>query len=361
MRVFSCQSCGQRTYFDNVRCERCGAPLGFVPAIRELSALRPAVAGGEVWSALGSEALGPLRRCGNWVDRDVCNWMVPAADPEWYCTACRLNELIPDLSQPGNLQLWARLESAKRRVLYGLMALGLPVLPKRVDPGGLAFRFLADPGLPGEPGSATTGHADGVITVNVAEADDAVREERRLRLHEPYRTLVGHFRHESGHYYWDRLLAGDEHLLRAFRDRFGDEGADYPSALQRHYEQGPPGDWNDAYVTAYATVHPWEDWAETWAHYLHLVDTLETATALGVTVPDPDGGPPGPTTPFDALLARWTILTVALNELNRSMGQPDLYPFVLPPPAVAKLRFVHEVVSGPAHPPPLRHAVLHVS
>jgi hypothetical protein len=92
--------------------------------------------------------------------------------------------------------------------------------------------------------------------------------------------LLGHFRHEVGHYFWDRLVATDPHQLEEFRVLFGDDRQDYGEALKRHYDEGAPANWQDTYISMYATMHPWEDFAETWAHYLHIVDTLETAGAL---------------------------------------------------------------------------------
>lgn len=325
MRVFSCQTCGQRTYFDNVRCRRCGALLGYLADRGGLQALEEA--GGDdpdVWMPVSAAAQARYRRCANWVDHETCNWMVPVEEAQARCLACQLNEIVPDLTQPGHRELWARLEAAKRRLVYTLLGLGLPVAPKAAGPdAGLAFRFLADPG-PAEDHRVMTGHAGGVITINLAEADDAVREQRRTELHKPYRTLVGHFRHESGHYYWERLVAVDEAMLAGFRELFGDEQADYPAAVDRHHRQGPPTDWQDRHVSAYASVHPWEDWAETWAHYLHMVDTLETAEALGVRLTQHTEVVGGQVAlaPFDAVLARWVPLTVALNELNRSMASP---------------------------------------
>src|SRR5262249_50270393 len=155
---------------------------------------------------------------------------------------------------------------AKRRLVYTLLALNLPLVSRQEDrESGLSFEFLADPADPAAP-RVMTGHAGGVITVNVAEADDAERERRRLQMNEPYRPLLGAFRHEIGHYYWDRLIRGSARLA-AFRETFGDERADYAEALDRHHAGGPPGDWQDRFVSAYASSHPWEDWAETWAHY----------------------------------------------------------------------------------------------
>jgi len=57
-----------------------------------------------------------------------------------------------------------------------------------------------------------TSHCNGLITLNIAEADDAERERRRVKFHEPYRTLLGHLRHEVAHYYWDRLIANSKWL-----------------------------------------------------------------------------------------------------------------------------------------------------
>jgi len=185
----------------------------------------------------------------------------------------------------------------------------------------------------------------------VAEADDPFREKMRVQMGEAYRTLLGHFRHEVGHHYWERLIESSDRLA-PFRERFGDERVDYAEARQRHYDQGPPPDWSAGFVSAYASMHPWEDWAETWAHYLHMTDTLETARAYGLVV-----RPEGARTPsvrtrrldlhdFEDLAAGWYPLTMALNSLNRSMGLPDTYPFVLSDTAIAKLRFVHEVIEA---------------
>ena len=200
-----------------------------------------------------------------------------------------------------------------------------------------------------------TGHDDGVITVNVAEADDVERERRRVQMHEPYRTLLGHFRHESGHYYWDRLIR-DTERIDAFREAFGDERADYNAALQRHHANGPPSDWPDRFVTGYASSHPWEDWAETWAHDLHMTDALEIAATCGVQLRPHRRGDPSlkgvldPTKDdpesFDELMANWVPLTYVLNNLNRGLGLPDSYPFVLSAPSTEKLRFVHETVQS---------------
>ena len=191
---------------------------------------------------------------------------------------CRLTCVIPDLAINGNREKWYRLEVAKRRLIYSLRRLGLR--PFGTSAGmDLRFEFLADSPEPNGP-KVLTGHNEGRITINIAEADDAKARERRLTMHEPYRTLLGHFRHEIGHYYWDRLITESD-LIEPFRELFGDERQDYALAL-KHYQQGPSADWQNYYVSAYASTHPWEDWAETWAHYLHMTDALETAAASGL-------------------------------------------------------------------------------
>jgi hypothetical protein len=357
MKLFSC-ICGQVLFFESVSCIRCGRALAFLPDRGVVTAVEPAEdpAGAAVlWRAVRDEGRGPIYRpCRNSTDHGVCNWAVGADDDSPYCRSCRLNQVIPDLSASGARDRWHRLEIAKRRLLYTLFDLGLPVEGKADHPdGGLGFSFLAE-----APGSATkvfTGHADGVITINIAEADDPFREKMRVSMGEGYRTLLGHFRHEIGHYYWDRLVKGGR-WLAPFRERFGDESADYAEAQKRHYGQGPPADWSSRFVSPYASMHPWEDWAESWAHYLHMTDTLETARAYGLALaPRPvEPAPRSPTVAvrrldlhsFEDLMAGWVPLTVALNSLNRSMGLPDSYPFVLSQAAVEKLRFVHRVIAG---------------
>jgi hypothetical protein len=236
-----------------------------------------------------------------------------------------------------------------------LLGLGLPVRSRvSEDPQrGVAFDLLRSP--PGGP-RVLTGHASGLITLNVLEADDAQREQIRHALREPYRTLLGHFRHEIGHYYWDRLIVGTR-WHEAFRQVFGDERADYAAALKANYENGPPSDWPNHFISSYASTHPWEDWAETWAHYLHIYDSLDTALGFGLTADDvelqlepfrledlydpqhPDAGR------FLELLNSSLELITVLNELARSLGQPDIYPFVLSRPVVRKLHFIQLVVT----------------
>ena len=346
MKLSLCETCGNMLHFENSLCLRCGAPLGFIPETMDLRAL---VAHDDGTMAPKARPDERWRPCTNAAEAG-CNWLAPLDAPEGFCTACRLNRTIPDLSVPGNQEKWRAIECAKRRLVYALLRLNLPLTSHKDDAErGLAFDFLAD--TADEP--VMTGHADGLITINIAEADSPERERRRVELGEPYRTMLGHLRHEVGHYYWD-LLVRDGGRTRASRDMFGDEREDYGEALQRHYENGPPPDWQEAHVSAYATMHPWEDFAETWTHYLHMVDTLDTAASFGLAVDpevtdDPDASTVIAFDPYRArgierLVGAWIPLTVAVNSLNRSMGQPDLYPFTLSPPAITKLGFIHELV-----------------
>ena len=337
MRSFRC-SCGNAVYFENDRCLDCKRTLAFD---RTQLALRPMVAGD--------------RRCANTA---ACNWLVDAADAA-YCAACALNEVVPDLADPHRAALYYEVEKAKRRLLFTLFSLGLPVEGRARRPDGLAFRILADARLDNAEADASaedavmTGHLDGRITINLMEADPHLRERMRMAMNESYRTLLGHFRHESGHYYWQRLVAcGDRRA--AFRSRFGDERAPYRQSLDAYYGNGPPAGWQDHYVDAYAAAHPLEDFAVSWAHYLHMIDTLETAAHAGCAIrgreivdPLADSTVAG----FDGLVADWVELASTMNDLNRSMGLADAYPFSLPAPVVAKLRFIHALVDDARQAP----------
>ena len=339
-------------FFENEKCLKCGESLGFDPETLEIVASRQM--GGAPRLSTG----GAHRNCANREEHQVCNWILSEGDQNSLCLACRLNEVIPDLTINGNRERWYKLEQAKRRCLYTLLQLGLPIETRKDEARvPLRFRFLGD--TPNTP-PVLTGHDHGAITVNISEADEDERERRRLKLHEPYRTLIGHFRHESGHYYWDRLIANSPHLT-TFHDLFGDESADYKEALQKYYEQGPAEGWQNRTVTAYASLHPWEDWAETWAHYLHIVDTLETAASFGLRLEsgerkndrsrsrtNHDGGG---LMNFEKLLATWMPLTCALNSINRSMGLPDLYPFAITDAVREKLSFIQTVIETEATRP----------
>jgi hypothetical protein len=354
MKLFKCQNCGQMLYFENSRCESCGSRLGYLPDAGILSAV---VEDGPTWIASANPEL-PYRFCANW-EAYACNWMVPANGSQTYCIACQHNRKIPDISDGEKHRLWQKLEVAKRRLFYSLIKLRLP-MPTEAggDSEPLAFQFLAHPEDPDHKWDekVITGHDNGLITISLAEADDAERERARTAMGEPYRTLLGHFRHEVGHYYWDKLVR-DGGMLDSFRALFGDEREDYQEALKRHYAKGPNNrSWQQGFVSSYATSHPWEDWAETWAHYLHIVDTLEMAAAFGIKVNPAVTDNPDLETDIDfdphrvrdlsTLIEAWLPLAYAVNSLNRSMGQPDLYPFVLAPQAIEKLRYIHDLVHG---------------
>jgi hypothetical protein len=316
-----------------------------------LSALEP---DGAAWRPLAAQTRSH-RFCAN-AAYDACNWLVPSDRPDEYCMACRHNRTIPDLTSPANLLPWRRIELAKHRLLYTLLRLRLPLRNRPDDPAhGLAFDFLADASA-GSGHGVMTGHDNGVITLALAEADDAERERRRVQMGEPYRTLLGHLRHEVGHYFWD-VLVRDQGRLDACRAVFSDDRRDYAEALRLHYAQGAPADWQDRFVSSYASAHPWEDFAETWSHYLHIVDTLEMARAFSLSVSPPVESTDALTSQVDfdpheaggiaRLVDAWLPLTFAMNSLSRCMGAPDLYPFILAPDVVGKLSFVHELVHAP--------------
>jgi hypothetical protein len=327
--------------------------VGFLPDVVCLSSLEPADEQGD-YSANAPEAKGRrYRKCANYREHNVCNWMVPDEEKDReYCTSCHLDMVIPDLSVPANLPLWGEIEKAKRRLVYTALQLKLPLANRVDDPKtGLGFRFMADTLNPdGTVASKViTAHDNGLITLNLSEADDSVREKMRANMREPYRTLLGHFRHESGHYYWDRLV-NDTKFQEPFRARFGDERQDYDEAMKTYYANGAPANWVENFISAYATMHPWEDWAETWAHYLHIQDTLEVAADFGLVGKrvkiDPVAEAGLKPKPFMQVMETWAELTIALNCLNRSMGLRDLYPFVLSDPVIEKMRFISEVIAG---------------
>ena len=372
-RIGKCY-CGYPVFFRNYLCLHCGRALGYEPDQASILSLEPAESEG-YWLVAGSPADGtPYRRCANFDQAPQCNWLV-APDPihdrsqvegdraqQTLCRCCRLNRMVPDPGNGQNALLWHKVELAKRRLVSSLIALGLPVASRIAeDPQhGLAFDLLADV----EPTPVSNGHQQGIITLNINEADDAAREAIRSALHEPYRTLLGHVRHESGHYYWSRLLEGSP-WHEAFRALFGDERQDYNAALQQHYTHGPVPDWADHCVSAYASAHPWEDWAETWAHYLHMVDTLDTAIGSGINsvhrdlMQDPfdqdvlyrlDEDKESVDHAFLAFFNAWAGLTSVLNEFSLGMGLPDFYPFVLSKQAITKLHFVHRFMQGQRQP-----------
>lgn len=336
MKTFKCGSCGNTVYFENLQCMQCGHSLGFQPTRLEMATLVPL--DGKIYRDM-KRGGGSVRYCAN-EGHSVCNWLVGADSDDQFCTACVLNRTIPDLSNPANLKAWSKFERAKKRLVYSLLRFGLPLDGEAVGKAPLTFDFVSD---------ALTGHFDGVITIAVGEADAVERERQRKAMAETYRSLLGHLRHESGHYYW-MLLVDDTNHIERFRELFGDERDDYAAALERHHASGPPPDWSSRYVSAYASAHPWEDWAETWAHYLHMIDALDTAAMHRIAPRAGRGVWPIRTYDhyraerFENLIERWVPLTLALNDINRSMGHGDFYPFVIPEVAVEKLQFVHWII-----------------
>ena len=354
MKTSQCQ-CGNKLFFENTLCQICRSEVGFLADVGFLSPLVAIDA--SHWQSTVNH--GIYRKCQNYVNNTGCNWMVAESDSHTFCLSCRLSEIIPNLSKPGNIERWNEIELAKRRLIYSLFWLGLPLIDKNIDPvNGLSFQLTEDnehysefATNPWEAGPVMTGHIDGTISLNIAEADPVFREKIRTRLQERYRTLLGHLRHESGHYYWDRLVK-NSNLLQEFRTLFGDEQGDYQSSLQDYYNRGPIDNWQSNWVSAYASSHPWEDWAECWAHYLHIVDTLETAYDFGGTVYTSNFVIQGQqfskqylsSVSINQLLDEWSKLSVMLNEMNRSLGLADAYPFYMSGILIDKMAFIHKVI-----------------
>ncbi len=352
MPPFACPNCRRLIHFEARVCPACRFTLGYDPGQDAFLFL-----GDNLTSWLDvAGAAHDVVVCANNGAYEICNWLVAVGDVTPLCRACRHNRFIPDLTVPDVPQRWAKIEAAKRRMIHTLIRLGLPLETRAERPDGLAFDFLYDASAEasGQP-LVLTGHNGGLITLNVIEADDVRREQIRREMGEPYRTLLGHFRHEVGHHFWERLVKNTPGLT-SFRAVFGDESLNYQAALQNHYQSlGGQIAWTDDYVSGYACSHPWEDFAETFAHLLHMVDTLATIGGFGATLapfPGPESHP-GPAVGFDpyraptaVLAAQWIPFSFALNAINRSMGQPDLYPFHLSPAIIAKLDHVNGLVAG---------------
>lgn len=336
MRDFSCPNCGQRLTFENSACLNCGSALGFS---LEQMALLVIAKKEEDSDHAGAVAAAEYQLCANLYVAE-CNWLVPVDPPGTLCESCSLTIERPNDDDTVGLPEFARAEAAKRRLVAELHELKLPIIGRDEDPDyGLAFRLLSSAHQ-----NVITGHENGVITLDLAEGDDVHREQLRVEMDEPYRTLLGHFRHEVGHYYFYRLIQSPEYLAR-FNELFGDPDSDYQAALDRHYSEGAPDGWEKNYVSSYATMHPAEDWAETFAHYLHIRDTLDTSASCGLAPAAAtfDRPPLGPSA-FPTIIDMWLPLSWSLNMVNRSMGHDDLYPFVLPPAVLDKMQFVHTVI-----------------
>jgi hypothetical protein len=326
VKTFRCRVCDNPLHFENSVCVSCGTALGFSRSERTIVPVdaqgRYVDAAGLVWHVCRNLALSG------------CTWLAPLEGGQ--CFACDLTRTRPSDEDLVGLENYPAAERAKRHLVFELDTLGFRVVGKDPETGGDPEQGLAFDLLSSVEENVVIGHEDGVITIDLAESDDAHREKVRTQLAEPYRTMLGHFRHEVGHYYEWQLVRGDELMSRA-RELFGDESADYQEAIDRHYAEGPPTGWEESYISTYATMHPFEDFAETWAHYLHICDTVETASEYGLTAVAPVAA----FSSFrDVVTGVWVPLTVALNMINRSMGKDDLYPFVIPAPVLDKLEFV---------------------
>jgi hypothetical protein len=351
MKLYTCAKCQNLLYFENTVCLSCGSPVGFDAST--LSMITLTSTNGKDFTNINNNRQ-TWRFCTNAIHA-TCNWIVPAAQTGEFCIACDLNRIIPSLNNPESLRRWRLIEVAKHRLVYSLLRFHLPVESKQGDEEtGIAFDFMAD----NDPKKRVmTGHDSGTITLNIEEADEAQRVKHKLDLGERYRTLLGHFRHEIGHYYWEVFFKNNSKGVEKFRKIFGDDSMDYAKALEKYYENGVPDNWNNNFISPYATSHPWEDWAESWSHYLHLMDTLETAYSFGIAVNPRKANDqqemqanisrdPYNIANFDEIIKMWLPLTFAVNSLNRSMGHQDFYPFIISNAIIEKLRFIHEEVKN---------------
>jgi hypothetical protein len=289
-----------------------------------------------------------------------CNWLVAESADTATRGRCLAHSLIrrePDLDDTIAREKLLPATLALRRLVYQLDDLGLPIDPYWRRDGGLAFDLLSSFSTRER---ITIGHSNGVITIDLVESLDAYRESMRVRLGEPYRTMLGHFRHEAGHYYQNVLVetgAGARRHLTRCRELFGDERASYADALARHYEFGAPADWQVSFISEYATMHPWEDFAECFAHYLHITDTIDTSREAGMVLLADRVRFAAPRdviplesyadVPIEQLLDDWKWISLFFNRVNTAMGKGPLYPFKISGPVVDKLGFVHTVVRNP--------------
>ncbi|WP_435235846.1 zinc-binding metallopeptidase family protein [Psychromonas sp. PT13] len=379
MKTFQCNCNNEPTlFFESSHCLSCHKIVGLDDDFDQVEPYELDKETGLFFKS--SEPQIFYKKCDNNAHYHVCNGMVnlntfePAEDSdEVLCFACRFNETVPDLTVPEHIPLWKKMETAKRRALYTLKALPVPLRNIKQDPeGGLSFDFTTDRNVKDHfasklPDHETvfTGHDAGHITINLAEADDVARSQTKIAMGEKYRTLLGHFRHELGHYYFDKLIINSPEKHTLCKQYFGDDELDYQEALKHHYENGAPANWRDTFISSYATMHPYEDWAETWAHYMHIIDTLETAQNFSISsstshateeteevgelrLPQ-DAYYFSAQTSITDILDAWVDFSVILNSLNRSMGLPDAYPFVLTQAVRTKLAFIHHAIHNRLH------------
>lgn len=356
MKTSICQ-CGNRIFFDNSHCQSCHSELGFIVDDGALSSLT--LLDDNRWVAHVNQR--HYRKCYNYTVNRNCNWMIADDDANKFCLSCRMSEVIPNLRKSENIERWNKIERAKRRLVYSLIRLELPFKDKQTDPlNGLSFRLMEDnkhysefASGPVESLHIVTGHRNSTITLNIAEADTVFREKVRTRMQERYRTILGHLRHESGHFFWEKLVR-NTNFYQEFQRLFGDEKLDYQTALARYYKHGPVDDWQLYCVSAYASSHPWEDFAECWAHYLHIIDTLETTYDFGGEIYTSEYLVIGQrfdkkylsTVMINQLLDEWSTLAILLNEMNRSLGLADAYPFLMTDLIIGKMAFIHKIVTN---------------
>ncbi|TEW54889.1 hypothetical protein E2R68_06890 [Psychromonas sp. RZ22] len=379
MKTFQC-TCEDKPilFFESNRCLRCDTTVGIDDNFNHVEPYQFNTTTGLFFKAKQPDV--HYKKCDNNEQFNACNGMVNistlVADPdnnEILCFACRFNETIPDLSIAEHIPLWKKMETAKRRALYTLKSLKVPLQTITENPEtGLSFDFITDRNVKDHFASPIegqemvfTGHDCGHITINLAEADDVARSQTKSAMGERYRTLLGHFRHELGHYYFDQLIVPSPEKWALCKQYFGDDELDYQEALEHHYEHGAPNNWRGTFISQYATMHPYEDWAETWAHYMHIIDTLETAQNFSMTGSTTsveetteevnDLNLPQDTryfrrqTDITSILDTWVDFSVMLNSLNRSMGLPDAYPFLLTQAVRTKLTFIHHAIHDKLH------------
>ena len=322
MKRFKCFGCGSALYFGNRQCLKCEREAAYLPEGRIMLTVDPAP-GGQVSALHPQHEATRWKHCANRDLDDACFWLVDPRDSHTLCRSCRLSTRVPFLGDDIERLRWKRVEAAKQRLVHGLLEANLPFDPPHAGSPKLEFHLLSERPL----APVTTGHANGVITIDVAEGDDVERARRREVVGEQYRTLLGHFRHEVGHYYW-MVLATRADFLDAFRALFGDDRIDYAKALQTHYRDGARADWQTEWISEYASCHPWEDWAECWAHFMHMTDAIETAKEHGLR---PEGM---------NLLDQWQRVSLLINDLNRAVGMRDAYPFVVVEPVRSKIAFI---------------------
>lgn len=350
MRLFYCGHCEAPVFFDNLTCLTCGSALAYHPGKRMMIARSSTLTQWADHQGVGGAGVDTLPLCANRDSAALCNWLVDKDGDSALCRACQLTSVYPAQDSESGRRAWSLSERAKRRWLYTVLQMGLTALPQTAEnPAGVTFRIL-EPGS--DKSSVLTGHADGVITINAIESDPVERLTRRTALEEPYRTLLGHLRHESGHYYWQLLVDSDAERLDGWRAIFGDERTDYAKALEEHYQGPPSSDWSQAYISHYAASHPWEDFAETWAHYMHIIDALDLAQSWGLKLPhyperqiEKFASQAEEISGFRPILRRWLPISLFGNSLNRSLGHEDLYPFAPSTQVIKKMAWIHHLVA----------------